>query len=70
LTADPGEYAWSSAAAHIEGCDDAVVVVNPLLKIVNDWQGFLASGISDEEYKVLRKHEGTGRPLGNTEFIA
>jgi putative transposase len=41
-----------------------------LLKIVNDWQGFLAGGISDEEYKILRKHERTGRPLGNTKFIA
>jgi putative transposase len=70
LTVDPREYAWSSAAAHIEGCDDALVVVNPLLEIVNDWQGFLAGGISDEEYKVLRKHERTGRPLGNTKFIA
>jgi putative transposase len=69
LTADPREYPWNSAAAHIEGCDDTLVVVNPLLKIVN-WQGFLAGGISDEEYKILRKHERTGRPLGNTKFIA
>jgi putative transposase len=54
----------------MEGCDDALAVVSPLLEIVNDWQGFLAGGISDEEYKTLRKHERTGRPLGNTKFIA
>ena len=41
----------------------------PLLKIVDDWAGFLAGGVSDEEYKTLRKHERTGRPLGNTKFI-
>ena len=26
------------------------VVVTPLLKIVDDWAGFLAGGVSDEEY--------------------
>ena len=69
LATDPKKYPWSSAAAHIEACDDALVVVAPLLKIVDDWMGFLAGGVSDEEYKALRKHERTGRPLGNTSFI-
>ena len=26
LTTNPGEYPWSSAGAHIEECDDALVV--------------------------------------------
>lgn len=69
LTADPPKYPWSSAEAHIKGCDDALVVVKPLLRIVNDWRKFLTGGISDEEYKTLRRHERTGRPLGNTKFI-
>ena len=69
LTIDPGEYPWSSAGAHIEGCDDALVVVTPLLKIVDDWAGFLAGGVSDEEYKILHKHERTGRPVGNTKLM-
>jgi len=69
LTADPQKYPWSSADAHIKGCDDALVVVKPLLRIVDDWRKFLTGGISDEEYKTLRTHERTGRPLGNTKFI-
>ena len=69
LTADPQKYPWSSAEAHIKGCDDALVVVKPLLRIVDDWRKFLTGGISDEEYKTLRRHERTGRPLGNTKFI-
>jgi putative transposase len=69
LTADPKKYPWSSAAAHIKGCDDALVVVKPLLRIVDDWRKFLAGGISGEEYKTLRTHERTGRPLGNRKFI-
>jgi len=51
LATDPRKYPWSSAAAHIEACDDALVVVAPLLKIVDDWTGFLAGGVSDESIK-------------------
>jgi putative transposase len=47
-----------------------LVGVTTLLKMVHDWQGFLASGVSDEEDKILLKHERTGRPLGNTKFMA
>ena len=70
LTAEAGEYPWSSAAAHIAGRDDAFVVVGPLLKMIDDWRKFLAEGITDQEYEILRKHERIGRPLGNKGFIA
>jgi putative transposase len=69
LTADPKKYPWSSAEAHIKG-DDALVVVKPLLQIVADWRKFLADRISDEEYIILRRHERSGRPLGNNKFIS
>ena len=70
LAADPREYPWSSTEAHIKGCDDAIVVVKPLLKIVDDWRKFLTDGLSDEEYKILRRHERSGRPLGNKKYFA
>jgi hypothetical protein len=49
-----------SAEAHIKGSDDDIVVAKPLLKIVGDWRKFLAEGISDKEYKFLRRHERPG----------
>lgn len=69
LASAPVEYPWSSAAAHIEGRDDALVTVKPLLEIVEDWGKFLAGGVSDEEYKKLCQHERTGRPLGGENFV-
>ena len=35
----PGEYLWSSAAAHIAGQNDDLVKVAPLLGMVEDWSG-------------------------------
>ena len=69
LTKHPRDYPWSSAAAHIKGCADGLVVVKPLLKLVDDWREFLSGGVSEEEYSALRKHERTGRPLGSKRFV-
>jgi len=33
--------------------------------MVHDWRGFLSSAASDKETAGLRKHERTGRPLGD-----
>ncbi len=64
----PGEYRWSSAAAHLAGNDDQLVKVKPLLDIVSDWKGFL--GLTDEEeLALLKKHERSGRPLGEVSFV-
>jgi len=43
--------------------------VKPLLRLVDNWQEFLAGGVSEDEYSALRKHELTGRPLGSKRFI-
>ena len=40
-----------------------------LLGIVGNWQDFLLEEISDEEERALRRHERSGRPLGNANFI-
>jgi len=61
-------YRWSSARAHMEGKDDILVKVSPLLEIVGDWKDFLS--YPDETItNRLRQHEKTGRPLGATDFI-
>jgi len=70
LAVTPAAYPWSSAKAHLEGKDDSLVLVKPLLAMVDDWESFLASAVSDEEYATLCRHERTGRPLGNVQFVA
>jgi putative transposase len=66
----PSRYRWSSAAAHVRARDDALVRVAPLLKLAPPWRGFLARPIPEEDIKLLRSHEHTGRPLGDEEFLA
>ena len=56
LTRSAWDYCWSSAQAHVEGCDDALVKVKPLLERVEDWKEFLR----------LPKDEATGRAFGST----
>lgn len=70
LARTPEAYLWSSAAAHLRGIDDVLVRVAPLLGMVDDWGEFLAGGIDSEETKLMRRHERTGRPLGDDAFMS
>lgn len=65
----PWSWPWSSAAAHVAGCDDDVVCVRPLLERAPDWRGFLAKGLDAEDAERWRRHERTGRPLGPPAFL-
>jgi putative transposase len=69
LVTPPGDYKWSSCRAHLQGKDDALVKVAPLLGIIDSWSGFVCSSLSEIEMGIIRKHERTGRPLGNEQFI-
>jgi len=70
LAASPGDYPWSSAAAHLAGKDDRLVQTAPLLEMVPDWAGFLLQTSGDNLGPQLHRHERTGRPLGDQAFIA
>ncbi|MHC4518259.1 MAG: transposase [Planctomycetota bacterium] len=63
-------WPWSSAAAHVAGRDDRLVRVAPLLRRVDDWRAYLTARASEEDAALLRRHERTGRPLGNPRFVA
>jgi len=63
------DYRWSSARAHLQGEDDILVKVEPLLKIIQDWQELLSGDLPEEEYETLCRYERTGRPLGSGDFI-
>jgi putative transposase len=66
----PDSYRWSSARAHLDGRDDGLVKVAPLLEMVPDWASFLAGGLTGEQAEAFRRHERTGRPLGGDSFMA
>jgi putative transposase len=65
----PWRWRWSSAAAHVAGRHDGVVRVTPLLERVTDWREFLTDALSAQELELLRRHEHTGRPLGDPAFL-
>jgi putative transposase len=68
LASDPYAWRWSSAKAHAEGRDDILVNVSPLLEMVGDWRSFLSEA-DEEDADKIRRHERTGRALGNESFL-
>jgi putative transposase len=70
LVEKPERYPWSSAAAHVKGVDDVLVEVAPLRGRVNDWRSLLQSGLTEHEAVLIRRHERTGRPLGEEGFVS
>ncbi len=64
------EWPWSSVRAHLAGQDDELVSVAPVLQRVGDFARLIALDGEDASFAALRAAEGTGRPLGNADFIA
>jgi putative transposase len=70
LVKKPEDWRWSSAWPHMKGKDDILVKTKPLLEMVNSpWEKFLAFDVQELEMALFRKHERTGRPLGEDSFI-
>ncbi len=69
LCRHPGEWPWSSARAHLEGTDDRLVIVKPMLDRIPDWEAYLSSSTPSDRAESIRQHNRTGRPLGSAEFI-
>jgi len=68
LVTKPWMYPWSSAAAHVNGLDNRLVRVAPLLEMIGDWRRFLSEEVSQAEVENIHLHERTGRPLGGDQF--
>jgi putative transposase len=64
---DPVDWRWSSARFHVLGKRDPLVSAGLLDDLVGDWATFLKERIP--AINDLRKHQGTGRPLGDARFI-
>ena len=70
LVKSPQDWPWSSAAAHINSADDILVKTKPLNDLVTKpWEQFLMSDVEEHEIDLFRRHERTGRPMGNETFI-
>ena len=39
------------------------------MDLVPDWQAFLLEGIEEKDNQRMRRHERTGRPLGDESFM-
>ena len=39
------------------------------MELVGDWRKFLAGPIEEEQLERFRRHERTGRPLGDARFL-
>ena len=70
LTKRPEDWVWSSARAHLDGRDDALVRVGPLIERFPDWRGYLSDDVEAAALKTLRRHGRSGRPLGSARFVA
>jgi putative transposase len=69
LCAEPLDWQWSSARAHLDGRDDKLVVVKPLLERIPDWYEYLSKSDQPVSTDMIRKHSRTGRPAGDEAFI-
>lgn len=70
LVGQAQDWPWSSVRAHLAGEDDQLVSVRPVLDRVGWFADLLSSDPDDAAFQVLRAAEGSGRPLGNADFIA
>ena len=69
LVNDPIDCKWSSYKAHLEGENDKLVKVKPLLKRIDNWTNFIQEPGSDIKFEKLLKQERTGCPFGNDRSI-
>lgn len=69
LVQRPEDWPWSSAVAHLDGDCDRLAGHSALVEEIGDWAAFLAGGLEEEAHAAIRKHERTGRPLGDAAFL-
>jgi len=64
------QWPWSSVRAHLDGTDDELVSVKPVLDRYGPFDKFVDLGDAPaEEYQALRQAETTGRPAGSEGWI-
>lgn len=69
LCIHPEDWKWSSTRAHLQGEDDELVRVKPMLDRISRWHDYLSSPDSIDDEDLIKLHSRTGRPLGCRKFI-
>jgi putative transposase len=70
LVAKAEDWRWSSVNAHLEGRDDGLVSVAPLLdRSGGRFADLLGAPVPAEAISALRAAETIGRPLGSPAFL-
>ena len=67
LVEKPEDWQWSSARYHLGNREENLIADSSPLDTIANWKEFLNEPTIEAD--LLRKHERTGRPLGNMEFI-
>ena len=66
----PGDWPWSSYRAHVDGVDDRLVNVGPMLSRIDGWTSYVKPEDRDvEKFAELRERSSTGRPAGDDKFV-
>ncbi len=66
-------YAWSSAAAHVDGkAESELLNLGHWYKQISaeEWRKELTEGLTDDEAARIRLRTHTGRPLGSDRFLS
>jgi len=73
LVEEAEQWAWSSAKAHVSGKPDGVAETDWLTDMtagwVRTWREYLRQDEVSALGETLRRHESTGRPLGEESFV-
>ncbi|MGR8918813.1 MAG: transposase [Gammaproteobacteria bacterium] len=69
LVASARQWPWSSAQAHLNGRDDRLVKVAPMLQRIDDWAGYLAETVAVDTLEEIARHTRSGLPLGQRAFV-
>lgn len=65
LVKKAADWRFSSARAHLFGTADELLDTQALAEQAIDWEAYL----QESELELFRRHERTGRPLGDTAFL-
>ena len=73
LVKSAAAWPWSSAASHVSGKPDGIVETDWLTERIAGWvctwAKYLRSREEREFAAMMRRHENTGRPLGEKSFV-
>ena len=73
MTARAEDWAWSSAAGHVDRRRACIAESDWLTELtagwVCDWREYLADARDAATAKTILRHENTGRPLGDAAFV-